>query len=119
MNKRGFTLIELLAVITLLGITAIITVAVIINVVNNAKRDAFKDSVFAAINAYTNKESSEHFNDLGEINITDLPLDNNHFTSGTVKRNDNNEVIVINVTDGSFCGNGSKKTLTVTEGNCN
>ena len=117
--KKGFTLIELLAVIVLLGITAIITVTVIINVVNNAKKDAFKDSVFAAMNAYTNKESSEHFNELGEINITSLPLDNNHFTSGIVKRNDNNEVVVVNATDGSFCGNGSKKNLVVTEGNCN
>lgn len=118
MNRKGYTLIEVLAVIVLLTVIATITVTIVIKLINDAKEKAFKDSVYAAIESYRNKEGKEHFFDLGEVEVTTLPLDNNPFVSGTIKRDDNNEVIVINVTNIAFCANGSKRQLTVTEGDC-
>lgn len=45
MNKKGFTLIELLAIIVILAIIAVITVPIILNVIDNAKKGAAKNSV--------------------------------------------------------------------------
>jgi len=39
-NKKGFTLIELLAVIVILAIIALITAPIILNVIEDARRDA-------------------------------------------------------------------------------
>ncbi len=116
--KKGFTLTEVLAVIVILGMVTAITTMVIANILNDSKKKAFTDSVYAAMNAYTNNESYEYFNDQGEMNVTDLPLDHNDFISGTVKRNDNNEVEVTNITNGNYCANGTRNNLEVQEGNC-
>ena len=45
MNKKGFTLIELLAIIVILAIIAVITVPIILNIIDNARRGAEKNSV--------------------------------------------------------------------------
>jgi type IV pilus assembly protein PilA len=45
MNKKGFTLIELLAIIVILAIIAVITVPIILNIIDEAKGGANKNSV--------------------------------------------------------------------------
>ena len=46
-NKKGFTLIELLAVIVILAIIALIATPIILNMINDAKKSAAKDSAYA------------------------------------------------------------------------
>ncbi len=50
MNK-GFTLIELLAVIVILAVIALIATPLIMNVINDAKKNSFKDSAYGIIKA--------------------------------------------------------------------
>lgn len=45
-KKKGFTLIELLAIIVILAIIAVITVPIILNVIEDAKKGAAKDSAY-------------------------------------------------------------------------
>lgn len=45
MKKRGFTLIELLAVITILGIIAVIITPVVTGILSKAEEDAYKKQV--------------------------------------------------------------------------
>ena len=45
-NKKGFTLIELLAIIVILAIIAVITVPIILNIIENSKKGAAKDSAY-------------------------------------------------------------------------
>lgn len=45
LNKKGFTLIELLAIIVILAIIAVITVPIILNIIENAREGAAKNSV--------------------------------------------------------------------------
>lgn len=116
--KKGFTLIELLAVIFVLGLIALITTTIVLNIVNKSKKDAFEDSVYTAINSYVNKEAGTLFNYEGEMDIKDLIQKETSLKSGKVTRNENNEVIAVNITDGFFCANGPKNNLVVTEGNC-
>lgn len=48
-NKKGFTLIELLAVIVILAVIALIATPIIMNVINDAKEGAEKDSAYGII----------------------------------------------------------------------
>ena len=53
-NKKGFTLIELLAVIVILAIIALIAVPVVMNIIGNANKSAFKDSAYGILKAGEN-----------------------------------------------------------------
>ena len=50
-RKKGFTLIELLAVIVILAIIALIATPIILNVINDARKSAAKDSAYGYIEA--------------------------------------------------------------------
>lgn len=43
--KKGFTLIELICVITILGLIALIAVPTVNNIINNSKKEAYKDQI--------------------------------------------------------------------------
>ena len=47
--KKGFTLIELLAVIIILAVIALIATPIVLNVVDNARKSANKNSVYGLI----------------------------------------------------------------------
>lgn len=49
--KKGFTLIELLAVIIILAVIALIATPTVLNVIDNAKAQAAKESVFGYADA--------------------------------------------------------------------
>ena len=50
-KKKGFTLVELLAVIVILAIIALIATPIILNVINDAKKEAAKDSFYGYMDA--------------------------------------------------------------------
>ena len=51
MRKKGFTLIELLAVIVILAVIALIATPLIMGVINNARKNSFKDSAYGIMKA--------------------------------------------------------------------
>lgn len=53
-NKKGFTLIELLAVIVILAIIALIATPIILNMINDAKKSAAKDSAYGYMKSVEN-----------------------------------------------------------------
>ena len=50
-NKKGFTLIELLAIIVILAIIAVITVPIILNIIENARKGAARNSALGYADA--------------------------------------------------------------------
>ena len=54
MKKKGFTLIELLAVIVILAIIALIIVPIISNVIDSARKAAFRETVNGIIESADN-----------------------------------------------------------------
>ena len=61
--KKGFTLIELLAVIVILAVIALIAVPIILNMIENAKKGAAKDSAYGYIEAIEYKNSESIFDE--------------------------------------------------------
>lgn len=81
MNKKGFTLIELLAIIVILAIIAVITVPIILNIIENAREGARKNSVIgygkAVELAYTQALYEKNLNGtttVADSNLT-IPVD--------------------------------------------
>ena len=113
--KKGFTLIELLTVIVILGILALITTPVITNLINNARKNTFKNSAYGIVQAanqyYLNsKLTGENFDEITFIVNNDKLMSENKELSFTgkspigssyVKINSRGE-IAINITDGTY-----------------
>ena len=113
--KKGFTLIELLTVIVILGILALITTPVITNLINNARKNTFKNSAYGIVQAanqyYLNsKLTGENFDEITFIVNNDKLMSENKELSFTgkspigssyVKINSSGE-IAMNITDGTY-----------------
>ena len=80
-TNKGFTLIELLAIIVILAIIAVITVPLILNIINDAQKNASIDSAYgykSALEKYYMKkvvENTENELPNGYKNISELPED--------------------------------------------
>ena len=84
MKKKGFTLVELLAVIVVLAVVLVISIPVIKNVIDNAKKGALKNSVYGIIDSagyYYNSYMSE------DSDLRILSFNNNQQTDEYEKLN--------------------------------
>ena len=112
---KGFTLIEVLAIIVILAIISLITVPVVTNVLKQARKKAFVNSVEIAtdvLKEYLNENDYSKF-ELDGVSVVDLKSHSgNKFVSG--KFISNNGVIEASyITDGEFCAKGPIRDLTV------
>ena len=80
MKKKGFTLIELLAVIVILAVIALIATPLIMNVINDAKKNAFKDSAYGIIKAVELRAMQQSVEGLGGTYKVTITGDNSDIT---------------------------------------
>ena len=119
-QKRGFTLVELLGVIVVIGVIAVITVPLVNRMIVNSRMSALKSSAEALLKETTLQSAMQKVDSNAQILITDerLKLKNNQFTSGFIYKNSDEKLVLKNVTNGTFCVNGTSGNLNVTKGNC-
>ncbi len=89
LNKKGFTLIELLAVIVILAILILLAMPSVLNIMENARKNAFiteaQSFVKAANTKYAQNVLDKTEDDLC-YDITDLPVDKDfNGYSGSIK----------------------------------
>ncbi len=72
--KKGFTLIELLAVLLILGVIALITTPIIINVLENSRKNTFENSIEQLINI-----AKMDYNEYGRTESTIYEYQNDKF----------------------------------------
>ena len=101
-NKKGFTLIELLAVIIILAVIALIATPIVLNVVDNARKSANKDSAYGLLDSaklyymesLLDESKSLSGNLMAKINVSGRKPD-----SGTVYINSKGEIALSVVYD--------------------
>ena len=92
-KNKGFTLVELLAVIVILALIALIATPIILNVINDAKKQAAKDSAYGYMDAV-------------EKYIVSSELEDESIPDGTYRVEDLNKKISVK---GSIPDNGTIK----------
>ena len=108
MKKKGFTLIELLAVIVILAVIALIATPLIMNVINDARKNSFKDSAYGVIKAVELKSMRERLNDNGnstfvvDLTGTDLDYKGSKPKKGYAAINVSGD-IALEMNDGTWC----------------
>lgn len=141
-DKRGFTLVELLAIITILAILALITTPIVMNLIDDSRKNTFENSVQGVYrtiqqdytqHGYTNSQtytiSETTITNTSDTNRTDSittfsgKIDDGtgsatasyDSTTGALK-------IIIEVQNNSFCAKNTSKNgrneYDITEGEC-
>ena len=117
-RKNGFTLIELLAVIVILAVIALISTPIIMNIIEDSRKGAFKSSVQSIFSAYETYELKNNFEVEDKVDILDLPLTHKeNFISGKVYK-DGSTIKIENVSNGVYCASGTLEELQITDGEC-
>jgi type IV pilus assembly protein PilA len=98
-NVRGFTLIELLAVIIILAVILAINIPTVTGIIENSKKNAFKDDVSAILGIMRAKQIKNQSYDISAINInnmeTELDVKNSNYESITASLVDDEIVILV------------------------
>lgn len=123
MKNKGFTLVEVLAVIILLGLIAAIIIPNYNKSIENSKKKAFQESLNGLVRTIenyvaNNSNAANYTSTYTNVSSVDLQADNlNQIKSGEFIIS-NGTVILRNVYNGRYCGNGSKSNFTVVKGTC-
>lgn len=75
MKRKAFTLIELLAVILVLAIIALITVPILLKIVENVRKESFKDTAYGIIEATKLHYAKESLEEKVKEEIFNFPSD--------------------------------------------
>lgn len=101
-NKKGFTLIELLAVIIILAVIALIATPIVLNVVDNARKSANKDSAYGLLDSaklYYMESLLDESKSLSGNLIDKINVSGSKPSSGTVYINNKGEIALAVVYD--------------------
>lgn len=122
-SSKGFTLVELIAIIIIVGIIIGIIAPVSLKLIEKSKTNSFRESLRSIIRSTEIYMSENGLKSLpnGQIYLDDNSLDIDYAEGykGIIKYV-NGEVILENISNGKYCGNGSVDTLAVTnyDSNC-
>ena len=118
LKKKGFTLIELLAVTVILALIALITVPIVLNMINNAKKKSFEDSVLVTsreLDNYMINHSDFNYAEGETISVEQLKSVVRHsFKSGSFKIV-NGKLEAYFITDGTYCAMGPVDKLEISK----
>ena len=123
MSKKGFTLVEVLAVIILLGLIAVIIIPNYNKSIEKSKKQSFEQSLNGLVRSIenyvaNNPNASNYTAGYTNLSAIDISADNlNQIQSGQFVISDG-VVILKNVYNGKYCGNGSKGSFYIINGAC-
>ena len=123
-KNKGFTLVELLAVIVILALIALIATPIILNVINDAKKQAAKDSAYGYMDAVEKYIVSSELEDksikdgtysVEDLNSMGVSIKGSTPDNGTIKI-ENKEVKSYDIgIDGYVVSNGEVKKVSTTK----
>lgn len=115
-NKKGFTLVELIAIIIVIGIIIGIIAPTAIKLIEKSKANSFREGLRSIIRSAEIYMEENDLKTLPEEGIylqdNDLDIDYADGYTGIIKYI-NGEIVLQNIGNGTYCGSGSKDTLSV------
>ena len=87
-RSKGFTLMELLAIIVILAIIAVITIPIMLNVIDNARRGTAQDSAYGYKDAISKYYVTEMFKENNMTLNGDYTVDSNGVLSNENERHE-------------------------------
>ena len=114
----GFTLIELLAVIVILSIIALITTPIILNQIDQVKKNSFVVSAQNMIDAANIYVASNHTIPAEGMDIQNLEVKNKSSFTGRIYQNTDSELVLKDFSNGTYCASGTSQDLVVEKGTC-
>ena len=123
-KNRGFTLVELLAVIVILALIALIATPIILNVINDAKKQAAKDSAYGYMDAVEKYIVSSELEDksikdgtysVEDLNSMGVNVKGSTPDNGTIKIESKTVKSYDIGIDGSAVSNGEVKKVSTTK----
>lgn len=115
-NKKGFTLVELIAIIIIVGIIIGIIAPTAMKLIEKAKVNSFREglrSIIRSAEIYMEENDLKTLPDEGiYLQDNDINIDYADGYNGIVKYV-NGEIVLQSIGNGTYCGNGSKDTLSV------
>ncbi|MEG0408879.1 MAG: leucine-rich repeat protein [Bacilli bacterium] len=122
-NKKAFTMVELLGVIIILSFITLVVTINIIKIQKDKELELFESSVNSIVRSaqmyYANNSFINYPISGIAANSSELDLVNNQvFTTGSIKLVDNEYFFVDNVSNGKFCAVGVRNDLTIINGTC-
>jgi len=115
-NKKGFTLVELIAIIIIVGIIIGIIAPTAMKLIEKSKVNSFREglrSIIRSAEIYMEENDLKTLPDEGiYLQDNEINVDYADGYSGLIKYI-NGEVVLQNIGNGTYCGNGSKDTLSV------
>lgn len=112
-KKNGFTLVELLAVLIIISVLSLIITPLILNQIENAKKNLFIASAKNTLDAATQYVSKGNYIAKDGLSIKELEIKNKETVSGLVFFNTKEEYLLRNFSDGTYCASGVKNQLIV------
>lgn len=113
-NKKGFTLVELLAVIVILAIIALIATPIILNVIDDARKNSARNSAYGYIDAVEKWSAQQMLNQQADFSLNGKYTKNT--LSGVTVKGDTPTDVTLNYTNGKLTTgcmivNGYKVTI--------
>jgi bacterial surface protein 26-residue repeat/prepilin-type N-terminal cleavage/methylation domain len=121
-KNKGFTLIELLAIIIVLAVIALITTPLVMNIIENARKKAFENSVYGIMETYR-LDMAKNLNNIGKSHTfpeanSELKYNGKEMVGGSIFLDYEDDIEVRRITDGRYCADGNKRNLKVKKGDC-
>ena len=116
--KKGFTLVELLAVLVILALVGIIVIPNTIRTNAKTQKKAFIEDVKAIIRDCIEQDANDPYDANEEIPVPNkgVGLKANTYEGHLIIEDGNFKAV--NITNGMYCANGFRKSLEITDGNC-
>ena len=109
-KNKGFTLLELIAIIVILGIIAVIAVPIVMNIIIEANKNAFKDTAYGIVSAgelyYAEKDLMDEVDGNMKFefpnNVSELNIKGKLPEEGSIVINEDGD-IALAISNGTYC----------------
>ena len=120
--KNGFSLLEFLMVLIILLIVTVVALPFVLYAIKWFRINAFRSSAYNVLDAVKYHVTNTGFNNFPDEGIPleelNLELENNKFDSGLVKKLNEDDYELVNLSRNNYCASGTANNMKATDSGC-